>query len=264
MSRFANGQIPRNLLVELAPYHWMPAATAVRWKSLVEDIRRNEGVTMYTTPGKNAYRDYEGQVFARNNACAEGRCNDAAVSGTSSHGGEYQGRDSLAIDVANWAEIGQRKWYDYCRKHGFEPGFFDWEPWHIIDWSPWTMPAGGKVPSSTTTRDLFQEDEMPDSMFAVVDGVPSWCWLNWGEGTLYAVHTQKDADWIGSYMGSIRTDFRKAIVNGAPVTDGGGDLYKNKLAMCGILCPVVKINGSSLTEADLARIKALVNSGVTS
>src|SRR5690606_20856005 len=29
-----------------------------------------------------------------------------------------------------------------ARDAGFEPGFFDWEPWHIIDWSPWTMSGG--------------------------------------------------------------------------------------------------------------------------
>lgn len=143
MSRFANGQIPSNLLVTVGPYHWMPAATAHRWAGLVADIQAHEGVTMRITPGKNAYRDYTGQVFARNNACAAGRCNDAAVPGTSSHGGEYRGRDSLAIDVTNWAVLGKDKWYAYCRKHGFEPGFFDWEPWHIIDWSPWAMSAGG-------------------------------------------------------------------------------------------------------------------------
>lgn len=159
MSRFRNGQVPRNLLVEVGPYHWMPAATAARWKALVADIQKNEGVTMRITPGKNAYRDYEGQVFARNAACARGRCNDAAVPGTSSHGGEYQGRDSLAIDVDNWAVLGQSKWYAYCRKHGFEPGFFDWEPWHIIDWNPWTMPASSSG-SSGNIRKLLKAEAM--------------------------------------------------------------------------------------------------------
>lgn len=186
MSRFPNGQIPSNLLVELAPYHWMPAATADRWKRLVEDIRVNEGVTMYITPGKNAYRDYEGQVFARNNACAEGRCNDAAVPGTSSHGGEYRGRDSQAIDVANWAEIGQDKWYAYCRKHGFEPGFFDWEPWHIIDWSPWTSSGGGKAPA---TRTIIPEEDDMKLLYVTDDcdgsGNPGWVLLNTRTGNLF-------------------------------------------------------------------------------
>lgn len=122
------------------------------------------------------------------------------------------------------------------------------------------IPAGANsAPANTSKEDEMQE---PDSMFAVVDGVPSWCWLNWGQGTIYAVHTQAEATWIGGYMGSIKRDFREAIVNGQKVTDGGGDLYKNKLALFGIMCPSVKIKGASLTEADLARIKALVDAGV--
>lgn len=161
MSRFSNGGIPASLLVEIGPYHWMTAATAKRWAGLVADILKNEGVRMQITPGKNAYRDYAGQVFARNGACANGRCDDAAVAGTSSHGGEYRGRDSLAIDVANWGVLGKDKWYAYCRKHGFEPGFFDWEPWHIIDWAPWTMPAGPSGGSTTpaTKPEVPEEEE---------------------------------------------------------------------------------------------------------
>lgn len=168
MSRFKNGQIPASLLVEVGPYHWMPAATAKRWANLVADILKHEGVRMLITPGKNAYRDYAGQVFARTNACRNGRCIDAAVPGTSSHGGEYRGRDSLAIDVANWGVLGKTKWYAYCRKHGFEPGFFDWEPWHIIDWYPWTMPAGpsggGTSKPSKPSKPATPEQEEDDDM----------------------------------------------------------------------------------------------------
>lgn len=163
MSRFPNGGIPGHLLVEVGPYHWLTPGTAQRWAGLVADVLANEGVRLRITPGKNAYRDYEGQVFAKDNACAEGDCNDAADPGTSSHGGEYRGRDSMAIDVANWGELGQAKWYAYCRKHGFEPGFFDWEPWHIIDWAPYTMPSpsGGKAPKPETEEPIIEEDDMP-------------------------------------------------------------------------------------------------------
>lgn len=115
----------------------------------------------------------------------------------------------------------------------------------------------GKTAAAPATKSE-EDDDMPDSMFAIVDGVPSWCWLNWGTGTLYAVHTQADANWIGAYMGSVRSDFSRATVNGQKVTDGGGDLYKNKLALFGILCPKVKIEGASLTATDLTKIRAMV------
>lgn len=182
MARYPNGGIPAYLLIEVGPYHWMTAPTAARWRALVADVLKNEGVTLRITPGKNAYRDRPGQVFARNAACARGRCNDAAVPGASSHGGEYQGRDSLAIDVDNWAVLGKAKFYAYCRKHGFEPGFFDWEPWHIIDWNPWVMPAGASTskPSGNTTPDpIIEEDDM---LFLYVDkhtsNKPAWVLIN--------------------------------------------------------------------------------------
>lgn len=160
MARHPNGQIPRNTLVKRGNYHYATPGTWAKWDSLVADVQRNEGVTLRITEGLNVYRDYEGQVFARNNACAAGRCNDAAVPGTSSHGGVYNGRDSLAIDVANWGLLGQAKWYDYCRKHGFEPGFFDWEPWHIIDWEPYrSVPSGGGSSSTPNINIYLSEEE---------------------------------------------------------------------------------------------------------
>lgn len=124
-------------------------------------------------------------------------------------------------------------------------------------------PAGGASTTPVAARPAqSEEDEMPDSMFAIVDGVPSWCWLNWGTGALLAVHTQAEADWIGSYMGSIRQDLRKAIVNRKQVTDGGSELYKNKLAMFGLLCPKVTIERGSLSEADFKRLEAMITAGV--
>ena len=124
------------------------------------------------------------------------------------------------------------------------------------------IPTGSATAPATTARPESEEDEMPDSMFAIVDGVPSWCWLNWGDGGILAVHSQAEADWIGSYMGSIKQDLRQAIVNGEKVTDGGGELYKNKLAMFGLLCPNANIRRGSLTDADFQRLQAMITAGV--
>lgn len=133
-------------------------------------------------------------------------------------------------------------------------GFREW--WHWTFWGALGVigaptDSGSAVGPATSARpDKSEEDEMPDSMFAIVDKVPSWCWLNWGTGALFAVHTQADADIVGAYMGSVRNDW------GALAS--GGQLYKNKLALFGILCPQVKVSGSSLTDADLARIKVML------
>lgn len=112
--------------------------------------------------------------------------------------------------------------------------------------------SGVAATAAATTLDPL-EDDMPDSMYAEVDGVQSWCWLNWGTGELYAVHTQADADWVGAYMGSVRNNWA-----GDPL---GGEKYKSKLALFNILCPDVKVHGSSLTQDDLDRIYAMLASG---
>lgn len=142
--RYPNGEIPKSELVYLGDEHWLTPGTAVRWRAFQEDVYANEGVWLYITPGPNAYRDIESQWTTYWNEPP----GNAAYPSTSSHGGVYDGRDSMAIDVANWGQIGREKFYAYARKHGFEPGYFDWEPWHIIDWSPWDhqeeLPNGGE------------------------------------------------------------------------------------------------------------------------
>ncbi|WP_136057232.1 hypothetical protein [Microbacterium sp. K24] len=115
-------------------------------------------------------------------------------------------------------------------------------------------PAGsGGVAIPAVLTNKSKEDDMPESMAAYVDGVPSWCWLNWGTGALFAVHTQAEADWIGKYMGSVDHDWFPDPI--------GGDLYKNKLALFGKLCPTIKVAGASLTQTDLDRIKAMLAAG---
>lgn len=157
MATYANGQIPANLLIEIGPYHYLTAGTKAKWEKLVA-LGKKHGVTLTISPGKNAYRDYEGQVHARKLAEAEGRPNDAAIPGTSSHGGELNGRDSLAIDVWNWAQLGQERFYAIVREAGFEPGYFDWEPWHIIDWEPYRSITPPPAPKPTIPK--AEEDEM--------------------------------------------------------------------------------------------------------
>lgn len=98
----------------------------------------------------------------------------------------------------------------------------------------------GDVPTNPTPIATL-EDDMPDSMFAVVDGVPSWCWINWATGKVHAVHTQAEADWIGSYMGSVRNNF-------SGDADGGTSRYKSKLKLVEILMgkPALSAQGVKL------------------
>lgn len=118
-----------------------------------------------------------------------------------------------------------------------------------------TLQVAKEAPDSTTPFGQEEDEDMPDSMFAVVDGVPSWCWLNWSTGEIFACHTQEEADWIGGYMGSVKFDWSK--------DKAGGEKYKNKLAFFGMLAPKATINGGgALTPADLTQIQAHVDAGV--
>ncbi len=144
MSRYSNGKLPASELVQVGtPTQVTTRATAQRWGNFVEDARRTYGWVPRITPGENAYRDYDTQVRTKAWACNQGNCGLAAAPGFSSHGGEFEGRDAMAFDVAHWQEVGWAKFKTLAERNGFTVGWFSSEPWHIIDFAPFTMPAGG-------------------------------------------------------------------------------------------------------------------------
>lgn len=149
MTRYKNGRIPTSALVYMGGEHWLSPATLDKWNRLVQVVKSETGVTLRITAGPNAYRDYEAQVEAKKE-----HGSNAAAPGHSSHGGTFNGQDALAIDVDNWMDIGQSAFYDYCRQAGFEPGYFDWEPWHIIDWEPWASVAPTPPASDKEKEDM--------------------------------------------------------------------------------------------------------------
>lgn len=162
---YANGRIPLAILQRFDDDsdHYLPAGTAARWLWLVRTAKEKYGATLRVTPGPNAYRWYEAQIDALNEACASGNCNDAATPGLSSHGGVYDGRECMAIDVYNWGDLADddsQAWGRFvalCRLAGFTTLLFDWERWHIVDFNdPWTVPDWVQ-PTPTTPS---EEDDM--------------------------------------------------------------------------------------------------------
>lgn len=181
---YPNGRIPLELLVHLGGDHYLPPGTAARWQWMVAATREKYGVTLRITKGPNAYRWYEAQVEAKQEATADGRPQDAAAPGFSSHGGLFEGREVMAIDVANWQDLGSTpggkdawgRFAALCRLAGFTTLYFDWEPWHIVDQNDvWTVPAGmaGKTPQTKPLMEdemlLFQLDPTVDGRWVVVD-----------------------------------------------------------------------------------------------
>lgn len=169
MARYPNGRIPDSELVRLGVEHYATPATAQRIRNLVADIRANEGFTLEVTGGPNIYRNLKWQKFYWDVLPYP----QAAYPGTSSHGGEYQGRDAIAVDFNNWAILPKQKWFDYARKHGFTPNIFSWEPWHVVDFNPWVMPGpsgGGIAPSPEPEIKKDEEDSMKLFGYKNTDG----------------------------------------------------------------------------------------------
>lgn len=172
MPAYSNGRIPLELLVTFeqgyngADGHWhhsLSPATYARHLALVKRAKDRTGNDLRISSGWSAYRPYDAQVLARR---IHG--NYAAMPGTSSHGGFWEGRQTLAVDYGNWAAVyagagGQAAFFEDCRAVGLSPGLimpergYPLEPWHVVDLNPWSaVPAFEGV----TPFDSEEEDDM--------------------------------------------------------------------------------------------------------
>lgn len=142
------------------------------------------------------------------------------LSGASGYGSDFFGEPYR--NDAFWRNTGG----DHVHMTLFRNHSYSFGRYATLDPEEYIKNQGGNGSSANQS----EEDELPDSMFATVDGVPSWCWINWAKGTVYSVHTQSDADWIGSYMGSVKKNF-------SGDSDGGTARYKNTLALLKLLNP---------------------------
>lgn len=207
MARYPNGRIPESELVRLGVEHYATPATAQRLKNLIADVKANEGVTLRVTGGPNIYRNLKWQNFYWDVLPFP----QAARPGTSSHGGEYQGRDAMAADIDNWAEIGKDKFYRYARKHGFTPGIFSWEPWHIVDFNPWVMPEvsgggsdGSAKPKPPITPEEQEEDDMKPFMIwkKNANGTRQWALISGDLARMVPIYKLETANALGKLYGA--------------------------------------------------------------
>jgi hypothetical protein len=171
MPTYSNGRVPYTVVsVVLAKGtdsngYWefrCTPAFAARWAFAKREAERRFGRTIYIRTGWNIYRPYDVQYAARRRACASGNCNGAAVEGSSSHGGNWGGRDCLAVDVdpngLTWDQVDQA-----MEAAGFSArliteamsGIKGGERWHYIDFN-----AFGAIPAGMNAKP-FEEDDMP-------------------------------------------------------------------------------------------------------
>jgi hypothetical protein len=175
MPTYRNGYIPESLLVTFATgwsktdgdwKHQLSPGTYAKHAALV---KRSPGGKLQITQGWGAYRPYSAQVIARR---LYG--NGAALPGTSSHGGFWESRQTLAIDYHNWGAIygwDQGRWFADCRAVGLTPGMimrsrgYPDEPWHVIDLDPWA-PAPASIGATP-----FEEDDLDSTQNFKLDAI---------------------------------------------------------------------------------------------
>lgn len=171
MSTYRNGDIPDHLLIRRGNF-LLTVGTWSKWDALVADVLARYGVRLEITDGIGVMRGtgafrtriMQRQVKAHFVSIGQGRL--AAAEGTSSHGGEFNGRDALAVDVNNYGRIPLEAFYAAARRAGFEPGYFNgrngrpYEPWHLIDWEPYRAVAGTAGTGSEGAEFMAKIDDL--------------------------------------------------------------------------------------------------------
>lgn len=208
MPTYKNGFIPRELLVSVGSgtdahgeYQWLLSpGTAAKHRALVARALKRTGRALSPSPGYSCYRSYYWQQMYR---AIWG--NGAAVPGTSSHGGVWEGQQTLAIDYGNWAWVyekyGARKQDEFfadVRAVGLEPGLisrargYPDEPWHVIDLAPWAAPAS----TTATPFPVPAVKEEPTMYIArnAGDSAEQGARFIWGDGLAPEIISKSTAD----------------------------------------------------------------------
>lgn len=192
-------------------------AFAARWAAAKRYAEAHFGRTIYVRSGWNIYRPLFSQEIARRNACASGNCNGAAVPRSSSHGGNWRGRDCLAVDVnpngLSWAQVDAA-----MESAGFSAGLITesmsgirgGEPWHYIlfgDLAFGAVPPGlassGATNFEPTTPDEAEreDDEMDILMQLDLEVSGAWYVVNYRRGTAVRQHSGFQLDRIREEIG---------------------------------------------------------------
>ncbi len=123
-----NGWLDPNLLLHVAPTCVAYHAAAPSLISMIGAARR-DGIRLLPS---ECYRDYFGQVAARESWCARGACHMAAVPGTSNHGwGKAVDFADMTFDSASyhWLKANAAA-FGWNHPGVMEPGGSVPEPWH--------------------------------------------------------------------------------------------------------------------------------------
>lgn len=116
---FPNGRAPASALAAIPGGHLRKDA-ALRWNAMCFYLRAHGRPIPFPNGTMSSYRTFAQQVFLRNQWCARGACQNAAIPGNSNHGW------GIAVDTNQSAIC------DSVPQFGFHKRFSDapWEFWH--------------------------------------------------------------------------------------------------------------------------------------
>ncbi|TLF33222.1 hypothetical protein [Microbacterium sp. 5K110] len=179
-----NGDIPESDLVIFrrgwnsidGDWFWgLTPGTYARHLALLQRAFDRTGRWLEPSDGWSCYRPYAAQVIARR-IWGIG----AATPRTSSHGGFWEGIETLAVDYGNWAWVyekhgGRAAFYEDCRAVGLTPGMiqpdrgYPDEPWHVIDKNP--RSGAPAATSNNATRVVTEEEQIMGVKEDILNGV---------------------------------------------------------------------------------------------
>lgn len=294
MTTYANGLWPWvGVLVEIGSgresdgsiWRWLGTpATIARFRFAQRYSLEKFGREIGIRSGWNLYRPIEIQQIARQNACASGNCSGAAYPGSSSHGGDWNGADSLAIDIdpngLSWAQV-----WEACRAAGFICGAITekisgipgGEPWHVIDPNPLSaVPASGGATDFPGGFLMALNDEQQQQLYnsvanlyaAMFAGGPSM--KDGGRGVSQTLGDLMSAarPWVNRMdaAGVVRqiswlqelADVKTMLLelSGRPAPEGTADIDEDALAaaLAPQLAPLIADHLRGLSDADVAKL----------
>ena len=258
MPEYSNGYIPESLLITFnVGYdgdglwkHQLSAATYAKHLALVGRARQRTGRLLRLGTGWTAYRPIGPQETYRDRYG-----NGAAVPGTSSHGGIWEGRQTLAMDYGNWSYVYDgdvSAFYADCRAVGLAPGLisaargYPDEPWHVIDLNPWAAVAGGSTTSEENEMSARAEEQI-DALYKATFGP------NNGETA-----TTKPLGWT-----NIHGDVQTAEYGSLPIEIHSQTLIAQALGeLAALRAAVTQLSAGSGVALDMAAIEAAAERGV--
>lgn len=131
-----NGRLPDSALDPI-PGGRLAIEPAAAWNAMLKKARKRRLPVPGTDGPASSYRTFDQQVELRNEWCAKGQCENAAVPGTSNHGEGWAVDSGQAPWIATIEKIGR----EFGWAHG-EGSWSDapWEAWHNLyqsgHWSP--------------------------------------------------------------------------------------------------------------------------------